>query len=131
MKMLAAVLALAVLAAGPAGAQPPAPACVKPAAPVFPAPAAASALLPGEMAQHRATRDAYFTAADRNLDCLNTSIEARMRTLFATGGAMDPTLRAEGLAHEQASRERAGVHEQYLRLCLAWQDANGAAAIAC
>lgn len=135
---LSATLVLAVLAVSPveAPAQGVAPAavaatspypisCSKPAPPLFPAPATAATLPAQDMEQHRFSRDSYFAAADANLSCLDADIEARMRTLFATGGAMDLSLRQAGVAHEQASRERADVHEKFLRLCLAWEDSHG------
>ncbi len=125
-------LMLTMLAAVPADAPaqtikpPPYPVtCSRPAPPAFPAPASAATLLAQDIEQHRRTRDSYFAAADANLSCLDANIEARMRTLFATGAAMDASLRQAGISHEQASRERAGVHEQFLRLCLAYEDAHG------
>ncbi|MDX2234131.1 MAG: hypothetical protein NW200_06505 [Hyphomonadaceae bacterium] len=99
-------------------------ACVRPAPPAFPAPADAGALTRPDIEGHRAVRDGYFTAADANLACLDRQIDARMKTLFATGAPMDAGLRALGAAHEDASRERAQVYERFLRLCLAWEDAR-------
>jgi hypothetical protein len=128
MKFFAAALALALLAATPAVSQTPAATCMKPPPPVFPAASAAAGLDAGAFQQHRYARDAYMTAADANLACLDADIDARMRALFASGGAMDAATRAQGLAHEQASRERAEVHEKFLRLCLAYEDTHGAAA---
>lgn len=132
--VLPALLVLAALAETPVGvlAQTPAQplsqaSCAKPPAPAFPSPATAAALQPQDMEQHRYTRDSYFAAADANLACLDADIETRMRALFATGAPMDETLRQAGLAHEQASRERAAVHEQFLRMCLAYEDAKGPA----
>ena len=92
---------------------------------MLPTRAAAANLQAGEIDQARYARDAYFAAADANLACLDAEIEARMRTLFATGAPMDAALRAAGAAHEQASRERAETHERFLRMCLAYEDANG------
>jgi hypothetical protein len=135
---LPVALIVAALAAGPAGAlaQAVAPpqntysspyqvACSRPAPPVFPGLAAAATLQAQDMEQHRLARDSYFAAADANLSCLDADIEARMRTLFATGGAMDSTLRAQGLAHELASRERAETYEKFVRMCLAYEDTHG------
>lgn len=131
MKILAALavacgFVLAAVAAAPA--QTPttvAAACVRPQPPVFPAPSAAAAMQPGEIDQARYARDTYFAAADANLACLDADIEARMRTLFATGAPLDDGLRAAGLAHELASRERAETHERFIRMCLAYEDARG------
>jgi hypothetical protein len=126
---LAAASALLLGLAGPAPAQTPATSpvygCAKPQPPVFPTPAAAASLQAAEIDQARYARDSYFAAADANLACLDADIEARMRTLFATGAPMDATLRAAGVAHEQASRERAETHERFLRMCLAYEDAKG------
>ena len=116
------VFAAAVLLAGEAFAQD--AACLRPVPPAFPAPAAAGALSQPQIEQHRAARDAFFTAADANLACLDAAIEARMRTLFATGAPMDEGLRRLGQAHEDASREKAQTYERFLRLCLAWEDAK-------
>jgi hypothetical protein len=124
-------LAAPLSAQAQTGLSAPAPGCMRPPPPVFPAPAAAAAMAPDALQQHRYARDAYFAAADANLACLDRDIDARMRTLFATGGAMDSTLRAQGLAHELASRERAETYEKFLRLCLAWEDANGASLGGC
>lgn len=115
------VLAAALLCAGEAAAQ---ESCLKPAAPVFPAPAAAGTLGQPHIEQHRAARDAYFTAADANLACLDRAIESRMQSLFASGAPMDAELRRLGTDHETASRERAVTYERFLRLCLAWEDAK-------
>lgn len=134
-RFLTALCAAALAIAAPASAQAPAPAaaapvqaCAKPQPPVFPAPAAAASLQATDIDQARYARDAYFAAADANLACLDADIESRMRTLFATGAPMDPALRAAGLAHEQASREKAETHERFLRMCLAYEDAKGPAA---
>ncbi len=133
---IAAAFALAMLtAATPAVAQPraatpvlpQAAGCMKPPPPVLPGPAAATGLDAAAFQQHRYARDAYMSAADANLACLDADIDARMRTLFATGAAMDAGTRAQGLAHEQASRERADVYERFIRLCLAWEDTHGPA----
>jgi hypothetical protein len=138
--VLPALLILAALAAAPTGAAAQTPpqaarhspaACVQPPPPAFPTPAAAATLQPQDMQQHRLTRDSYFAAADANLACLDADIEARVRTLFATGAAMDAGARAQGLAHEEASRERAAVYEQFLRMCLAYEDAKGPIASGC
>jgi hypothetical protein len=115
------VLAVALLCAGPATAQ---ETCLKPAAPVFPAASTAGTLGQQQLEEHRAARDAYFTAADANLACLDRAIESRMKTLFATGAPMDAELRRLGTDHETASRERAVTYERFLRLCLAWEDAK-------
>ncbi|MDZ4776486.1 MAG: hypothetical protein SGJ23_06840 [Alphaproteobacteria bacterium] len=127
--VLTAACAVVLGLAGAAPAQTPATSpvygCAKPQPPVFPAPAAAANLQAAEIDQARYARDSYFAAADQNLACLDADIEARMRSLFATGAAMDPTLRAAGVAHEQASRERAETHERFLRMCLAYEDAKG------
>jgi len=103
----------------------PAAGCTRPEPPVFASPATAGALAAADIDQARYARDAYFNAADANLACLDADIEARMRTLFATGAPMDDALRAAGLAHERASRERAETYERFLRLCLAYEDAKG------
>ena len=113
------VLAAAVLFASEAAAQ---QTCVRPAAPVFPAPTAVGALTQPQIEAQRSARDTYFTAADANLACMDGNIDARMKTLFATGAPLDADLRALGLAHEDASRERAAVYERFLRMCLAWED---------
>ena len=55
---------------------------------------------------------------------MDQKIDARMKTLFATGAPLDAELRSMGLAHEDASRERAAVYERFLRMCLAWEDAR-------
>lgn len=115
------VLAAAVLFASEAAAQ---QACVRPTAPVFPAPTAVSALTQAQIEDQRTARDTYFTAADANLACMDRAIDARMKTLFASGAPIDAELRTMGLAHEDASRERATVYERFLRMCLAWEDAR-------
>ncbi len=115
------VLAAALMFAGEAAAQ---EACLRPAPPAFPAPAAAASLTEADLTAQRATRDAFFTAADTHLACLDRSIDGRIRDLFASGAPMDAATRQLGAAHEDASRERAQVYERFLRLCLAWEDAR-------
>lgn len=138
MKTFAAVLAFALAAQGaylapllaqtpPTAVPAPIHACARPQPPVFSTPAMAATLPAGAIDQARYARDSYFAAADAHLACLDADIEARMRTLFATGAPMDAGLRAAGLAHELASRERAETHERFLRMCLAYEDANGPA----
>ena len=131
MKRFAALVLLAALVA-PVPAMPQAPAtpaagCMKPPPPILPAPSAAAALDANAFQQHRYARDAYMAAADANLACLDADIDARMRAVFASGAPMDAVTRAQGLAHEQASREKADVHEKFLRLCLAYEDTHGPA----
>jgi hypothetical protein len=121
MRPVPALLVALALWCGEAVAQ---EACLRPVPPAFPAPAAAESLGQPDIEGHRAARDAYFTAADANLACLDRSIESRMRALFASGAPMDADLRALGAAHEDASRERGMVYERFLRLCLAWEDAR-------
>ena len=116
------VLAASVFFAGEAAAQQ--IDCVRPAAPVFPAAATAGTLAQPQIEQHRAARDAYFSAADANLVCLDQTIDAKMQALFASGAPMDAAMRQLGVAHEDASRERAAIYERFLRLCLAWEDAR-------
>lgn len=137
MKRFAAAALVTVIAALPApglaqppAAAPPAPAaaCMKPPPPVLPPASAAAAMDPAAFQQHRYARDAFMSAADANLACLDADIDARMRALFASGAAMDAATRAQGLAHEQASRERADVYEKFLRLCLAYEDTHGPSA---
>lgn len=133
-RTLAALGALALGSAGAmaqppsqAGLAPPAPiaGCAKPATPTFPTVSDLVTLAPDQMSRVRDARDAYFAAADAGLACLDADIEARMRAMFASGAAMDPALREQGLAHAQASRERASVHEQFIRLCFAYEDVRG------
>jgi hypothetical protein len=99
-------------------------ACLRPVPPVFPAAAAAATMSQADLEAVRATRDAYFTAADANLSCMDRTLDARMNDLFATGAPMDAATRALGRAHEDASRERGVVYERFVRLCLAWEDAR-------
>ena len=115
------VVAVVVLFSAEAVAQ---QACVRPTAPVFPLQSTASALTQPQIEAQRTARDTYFTAADANLACLDREIDTGMRALFASGAPMDPALRQKGLAHEDASRERAATYERFLRLCLAWEDAT-------
>ena len=98
--------------------------CVRPAAPVFPPIATAGALSQPQIEQHRTARDAYFSSADANLACMDQAIDERMRVLFSSGAPLDAAMRQLGVAHEDASRERAAVYERFLRLCLAWEDAR-------
>lgn len=115
------VLAAAVLFASEAAAQ---QACVRPAMPVFPPIATAGALSQPQIEQHRTARDAYFAAADASLACMDETIDAKMKSLFATGAPMDAAIRQLGVSHQEASAERAAAYERFLRLCLAWEDAR-------
>lgn len=137
MKRFAAALLLAAACVAPApglaqqfAGAPAAPAatCMKPPPPVLPPASSAAAMDAAAFQQHRYARDAFMSAADANLACLDADIDARMRVLFASGAAMDATTRAQGLAHEQASRERTDVYEKFLRLCLAYEDTHGPSA---
>jgi hypothetical protein len=120
MKRLIVAAAFAALA-GEAVAQ---EACLRPVPPAVPAPAAAAAMSQADLEGHRAAREAFFTAADANLACLDRTIQARMLDIFATGAPVDAATRALGQTHEDASRERGLVYERFLRLCLAWEDAR-------
>ena len=120
--VLAAAVLVCVAISGEAAAQQ--TSCVRPVAPVFPAIARAVALSQPQVEQQRAARDTFFTAADANLICMDQAIDTRVQALFASGAPMDTAMRQLGLAHEDASRERAAVYERFLRLCLAWEDAK-------
>jgi hypothetical protein len=118
--LAAPILAAALCFAGGASAQE--TACVRPVPPTFPA--SGATLSQTEIETHRATRDAYFSAADANLTCMDRAIDVRMQQLFATGAPMDPAVRQLGAQHEAAAKERGLVYERFLRMCLAWEDAR-------
>jgi hypothetical protein len=76
-------------------------------------------------------RNAYFVSADNYLGCVSGQIEGRMTTMFQTNAPMDQSLTGLGQSHSDMSRERAMIHERYVRLCIAWEDRNGYGKVPC
>jgi hypothetical protein len=100
--------------------------CVRPTPPTFPAPDRAGALSSADLDRQQAARDEYFVAADAYLDCTNGQIERRLAAMFASNAPLDSTLQSLGRDHERVSAERANVYEQFVTMCMAWEDATEA-----